>query len=105
MIKLDVSDSSDGLLISQLRSSFYSETEISKSESEIEFLSVIREANGKLFSRCWKKANEEAKLHKLCFVEIHECFAGYDSEIGIRLEENEVDKKVANWLEQHYKDL
>jgi len=102
MIKFDVSDPADGLVISELATNFYYELGFPKSDNELEFLSIIREANGKFFSRCWQKANEETKLYKLCFVEIHECYSGYDSETGIHLNENQIDEKVSSWVKNFY---
>ena len=102
MIKFDLSEPQDGSVLSELNTKFYKDVKIPKSDLELEFLSTLREANGKFFSRCWKKANDQTNLNKLCFVEIHDCYAGYDSETGMRLDENELDKKVANWLAQYY---
>jgi len=93
----DVSKAEDSAIKLALKESFMNNTEISKGIREQLYYDIIRESDCLFFCEAWKKAKEKINSNKLCFVEIHDCGAGYDCDTQIRLSESEIENKIESW--------
>lgn len=102
-IVIDVSCSSDIEIRSELKDSFMNNSDIPIEIREQIFYDIARECDCLVFCEAWKNAIKIDRVNKLCFVEVHDCGAGYDCETSVRLSEEEIEQRIENWnLEKNH---
>ena len=94
---IDVSSSTDSKIRSELKDWFIKNSDFPIGIREQLFYGIARECDCLVFCEAWKNALELEAIDKLCFVEVHDCGAGYDCETSIRLSEDEIEQRINNW--------
>jgi hypothetical protein len=101
MIKFDLTEENDFEIKSKLKESFMKIPELPSEIREDLYYQTIRECDSEFFCEAWKKTKEKLNSNKLCFVEVHDCGAGYDCDSGIRLSESEIEDKIEKWKREN----